>query len=142
MSAKPIPLAHHLLNAYRTWFIENDEPRMHVVVRAANNPSPFIRTLISKEGNVVMNIHPRAVTDFICDEKGLSFKARFNGTVHHVFFELGAILEVVIPCGNHFINVSLFNPEQITKALNPIPQTSPGDSTPPSVSIPTLRVVK
>jgi stringent starvation protein B len=141
MSNTFTPMGHHLLNAYRAWFMENNTRVMNVVLIAANNTSPFVRGLANSAGLALLNIHPAAVRDFLCDASGLSFKARFNGTEQHLFFHLDCIVEVQIPMGSGVVTAPVFSYSNIAKLYGLIPRDEPSPNTPaPAVS--KLRVIK
>jgi stringent starvation protein B len=99
LSKVETPLGHHLLNGILEWFYENEYSPIHILADVTHNSSPVVRNLMREDGTITFNIAPSAVKELLIDDKGVSFKARFGGTVQHVFVPLKMVKGVEIPLG-------------------------------------------
>ncbi|MCE2596084.1 ClpXP protease specificity-enhancing factor [Motilimonas cestriensis] len=83
------PNRPYLLRAFFDWILDNDMTP-HLVVSAflphVNVPEQFI-----KDGKIVLNIAPGAVTAFEMDKEAVSFNARFSGSPFQVYIPMYAV---------------------------------------------------
>lgn len=87
-----IPQRPYLLRAMQAWITDNGQTP-HVVVDAAvagvNVPERFVR-----DGKIVLNVSPTAVTGLEIGNEVLSFEARFSGAPYRVLVPLRAVLGI------------------------------------------------
>ncbi|MGL5948081.1 MAG: ClpXP protease specificity-enhancing factor [Aeromonas sp.] len=133
------PSRPHLLRAFYDWLIENDLTP-HLVVNV-NLPYVNVPLQFAQDGQIVLNIAPRAVGQFHMDSDAVSFSARFGGVAQQVYIPLAAIL--AIHARENGVG-TLFPPEPAYDAWLEAAQ-APEDPEPPRPtpgSRPSLKVVK
>lgn len=86
------PLKLYLLRAVYDWSVEQG-CTPHVIVDATA-PGVQIPPAYVQDGQIVLNIHPRAVGRFELSDRALSFSARFGGRPFEVEAPLAAIRAV------------------------------------------------
>lgn len=90
--SKPIPQRPYLLRAMHDWITDNGQTS-HVVVDAAVEgvqvPLQFVR-----DGKIVLNISPAAVSGMEIGNEELSFQARFSGASYRICVPLRAVLGI------------------------------------------------
>lgn len=84
------PSRPYLLRALYEWMLDNDLTP-HVVVNAEWE-DVVVPTQFVEDGQIVLNIIPSAVRDFIIGDDVLSFNARFGGVPMDVYIPLGAVI--------------------------------------------------
>lgn len=82
-----------LVVALRDWIIAND---MTPHLKASTKWPGVILPghLVSAHEEIVLNVGPRAVSGFRCEDHGISFGATFNHTYSSIFIPYGAIQAV------------------------------------------------
>lgn len=82
----------YLIRAIHQWICDNGLTT-HLVVDAgypgAEVPQEFVR-----DGQIVLNIAPRAVTGFSADNDEIVFSARFGGIPRHIRLPVNAVMAV------------------------------------------------
>lgn len=82
----------YLVRALYDWILDND-CTPYVLVDAdytgVEVPEEYV-----KDGQIVLNIAPSAVSDILIDNVALQFNARFAGVAREVFVPIGAALGV------------------------------------------------
>lgn len=86
------PLKLYLLRAVYDWSVEQG-CTPHLIVDATA-PGVHVPPGYVQDGQIVLNIHPRAVAQFELSERALSFSARFGGRPFEVAAPLPAIRAV------------------------------------------------
>lgn len=90
--SKPIPQRPYLLRAMHDWITDNGQTA-HVVVDAGVDgvqvPLQFVR-----DGKIVLNISPAAVSGLQIGNEQLTFQARFSGKGYDVSVPLRAVLGI------------------------------------------------
>ncbi|WP_234418485.1 ClpXP protease specificity-enhancing factor [Dongshaea marina] len=86
------PSRPYLLRAFYDWILDN-ELTPHLLVNAelpyVQVPQQFIN-----DGQIVLNIAPRAVVGFTMDDDAVSFNARFGGVAHQVYVPMAAVMAI------------------------------------------------
>ncbi|MCE2572082.1 ClpXP protease specificity-enhancing factor [Motilimonas eburnea] len=83
------PNRPYLLRAFYDWILDN-EYTPHLVVDAIL-PHVAVPQQFVKDGKIVLNIAPSAVTAFNMDNEAVSFNARFSGSPFQVYIPVYAI---------------------------------------------------
>lgn len=86
------PQRPYLLRAFYDWLLDS-ELTPHIVVDAnyegVEIPLEFVR-----DGQIILNIAPSAVSYFEMDHDAVSFNARFGGVPRQVYAPIGALLAI------------------------------------------------
>jgi stringent starvation protein B len=87
--AAELPLKPFLVRAVYDWALEaGATPQIVVDVSV---PGVQVPAGIAKDGQVVLNIHPQAVSGFHFDRDGMQFQARFQGRSEYLIVPIAAI---------------------------------------------------
>ncbi|KLV06205.1 hypothetical protein ABT56_09165 [Photobacterium aquae] len=86
------PRRPYLLRAYYDWLVDNDLTP-HLVVDATL-PGVKVPMEFVSDGQIVLNIAPRAVGNLELGNEAISFSARFSGRPHSVIVPLYAAMAV------------------------------------------------
>ncbi|EKP0307842.1 MULTISPECIES: ClpXP protease specificity-enhancing factor [Aeromonas] len=94
MSMEPTmtPSRPYLLRAFFDWLLDNDLTP-HLVVNV-NIPHVMVPMQFAQDGQIVLNIAPRAVMQFHMDNEAISFSARFGGVSQQVYIPMAAVLAI------------------------------------------------
>jgi stringent starvation protein B len=134
----------YLLRAVYEWIGDNQLTPYLLV--DARQPGVRVPTHAVKDGQIVLNIAMRAVSDLELGNDAVRFHARFNGASQLVVVPLPAVLAVYAQENGQGM---MFPPESAATA--PVPDAAGADAASPSVAAappapqrkgPTLRVVK
>ena len=121
----------YLVRALYEWIVDND-CTPHMLVDATRSgvdvPPQFV-----KNGQIVLNIAPRAVSELVISNEDLRFRGRFAGVAMDVYVPIDAVLGIYARENGQGM---LFADENDQGSPPP-----DGDSPPPS-NKPQLRVVK
>ncbi|QKZ06685.1 MULTISPECIES: ClpXP protease specificity-enhancing factor [Pseudomonas] len=82
----------YLVRALYEWIVDNDcTPHMLVnsEYRSVQVPKGF-----ASDGQIVLNVSPKAVRHLHMDNEAVSFEGRFGGVAHTLYVPIGAILGV------------------------------------------------
>tara|TARA_R110000787_G_scaffold39789_8_gene99382 strand:+ start:25231 stop:25695 length:465 start_codon:yes stop_codon:yes gene_type:complete len=82
----------YLIRAFYDWIVDNGcTPNLVVdaLVRGVEVPQSYVA-----DGQIVLNIAPRAVTRFAMDNDGISFNTRFGGLPTDVKIPSGAVIGI------------------------------------------------
>ncbi len=82
----------YLIRAIHEWICDNNLTT-HLAVDA-NHPGVEIPRDFVQDGQIVLNIAPRAVQHFVADNNEIRFSARFHGQPMTVRVPVGAVLAV------------------------------------------------
>lgn len=86
------PLKPYLINAVCRWVLDrNHTPYVVVDTTAVDVQAPFE---YASDDQLLLNIHPQAVTRYQVDESGLQFSARFSGVSRSIFLPLNSVVAV------------------------------------------------
>ena len=86
------PRRPYLLRAHDEWLLDNDmTPHLVVDVSVPNTnvPMEFVR-----DGQIVLNVAPRAVGNFEITNDEVRFNARFGGVPRQVYVPMAAIIAI------------------------------------------------
>lgn len=86
------PSRPYLIKALQEWLLDNDcTPHLavDVAVKGVMVPEQFI-----SDGQIVLNISPSAIQNFVLDDQAISFNARFGGVPMNVYVPMAAVLAV------------------------------------------------
>ena len=82
----------YLLRALYEWILDNSMSPYLLVNAAAKDvsvPENHIR-----DGQIVLNIHPDAVNDFVMNNEVISFSARFGGKVQQIYVPIKTVTAI------------------------------------------------
>ena len=83
------PSRPYLIRALYDWIVENS-CTPHLIVDAVQHgvevPKSYVR-----DGKIVLNVAPRAVTGLVLGNEEIAFSARFGGTPMSVLIPVGAV---------------------------------------------------
>lgn len=82
------PLRPYLYHAYYQWIIDNDQTPYLLV--NADYPMVDVPQEYVREGKIILNISPRSIGQYVVDEEGIGFSARFNGMLRSLYVPFGA----------------------------------------------------
>ncbi len=123
----------YLIRALYEWIVDNDFTP-HIVVNALAGGVEVPQKYVNKEGQIVLNIAPRAVASLELGNKAIVFNARFGGIPTDIFVPSHAVLGIYARENGQGM---MFDSEQTPE---PDPPTGPDGSE--SGRRPSLRVVK
>jgi stringent starvation protein B len=134
----------YLLRAFFDWIVDN-ECTPHIIVNALHEGAQVPQAFVN-DGQIVLNIAPRAVTSFEMDNEAIRFSARFGGVPVQLFLPTGSILGIYAQengKGMMFEHEDDIDPPPVPSSSNSVDSN---DSVPnlrsSSKSKPSLRVVK
>ncbi len=83
------PRRPYLLRAFYDWLVDNDLTP-HLVVEA-NVPGVRVPLEFVQDGQIILNVAPRAVGNLELGNEAITFNARFSGRPHSVIVPLYAV---------------------------------------------------
>lgn len=86
------PNRPYLLRAFFDWIVDND-CTPHIIVDA-HHPMVAVPQEFVKDGQIVLNIAPRAVTNLSLDGDDVQFSARFNGMPVDIYVPISGVLGI------------------------------------------------
>ena len=86
------PSRPYLLRALNEWILDN-QLTPYMVVDASINDVQVPRDFVSN-GQIVLNISPRAVKSLLISNEAVEFNARFGGVPMHVYVPIVAVMAV------------------------------------------------
>lgn len=86
------PRRPYLLRAFYEWLIDN-QLTPHLVVDVTR-PGVSVPMEFARDGQIVLNVAPRAVGDLELGNDGVSFNARFGGVPRQVSVPMAAIIAI------------------------------------------------
>ena len=133
-SSKP-----YLVRAFYNWIIDNDcTPHVAVNAMAVGVEVPQIYV---NDGQIVLNVAPRAVSAFNLDNDALCFTARFGGVPTDIHVPMHAIIGIYARENGEGMAFESSEPESVElKSVDDSPLDEPPSG--PKPSGPKLRVVK
>lgn len=82
-----------MIRALYDWIVDNDYTP-HIVVNALASGAEVPQQYVNKEGQIVLNIAPRAVEALELGNKAISFNARFGGIPTTIYVPCHAVLGI------------------------------------------------
>lgn len=124
----------YMIRALYEWILDNDfTPHIVVYAHAPNVEVPL--EYVNKDGQIVLNIAPRAVDSIDLGNKAISFQARFGGVPTRLYVPCQAVLGIYARENGQGMMFDLEN--------TPEPEPEPTPPSPdPKPHRPSLRVVK
>lgn len=86
------PRRPYLLRAHYEWLLDNDMTP-HLVVDV-NVPNINVPMEFARDGQIVLNVAPRAVGNFEITDDEVRFNARFGGVPRQVYVPMAAIIAI------------------------------------------------
>lgn len=83
----------YMIRALYEWIVDN-EYTPHIVVNARADGAQVPQQYVNKDGQIVLNIAPRAVSGLELGNKSVSFNARFGGIPTDIYVPCFAILGI------------------------------------------------
>jgi len=126
----------YFIRALYEWIVDNSlTPYLVVFARAEGVEVP--QQYVNKDGQIVLNVAPRAVIGLDLSNTGVRFSARFGGIPTDIFVPCHAVLGIYAKENGQGM---MFEPEPASPT--PPKPTDPGTSPPSAEKRPSLRVVK
>ena len=79
----------YLIRALFDWIVDGGEDPYVVV--DATYPEVMVPESHIKDGQIILNLAPRAITGFSMGDAGIAFQARFGGVPNQLFLPYGAV---------------------------------------------------
>ena len=86
------PSRPYLVRALNDWIVDNDMTPYIVVdagVQGVRVPEDYVTN-----GQIILNVSPGAVNDFVVDSEAIEFKARFGGVPMQVYIPVVAVMAI------------------------------------------------
>lgn len=83
----------YMIRALYEWIVDNDYTP-HIVVNARAEGTQVPQQYVNKDGQIVLNIAPRAVSVLDLGNRAVSFNARFGGIPTDIYVPCFAILGI------------------------------------------------
>ncbi len=123
----------YLIRALYDWIVDNSLTP-YIVVNARADEVSVPQQFVNKDGQIILNIAPRAVTDLALSNVDIQFSARFSGVPTSIRVPTHAVMGIYARENGQGM---MFEPEPPPK--NPSPDSDP---TPGGERRPSLRIVK
>jgi stringent starvation protein B len=127
----------YLVRALNDWILDNDLTPYLVVdagIKGVQVPDDFV-----SNGQIVLNVSPRAVQNLNMEDDAIQFSARFGGVPMTVFVPMMAIIAVYAKENGQGM---VFGSEPGSNPPPDSPETRPQTSSKQSKNRPSLKVVK
>jgi len=130
------PSRPYLLRALYEWILDNNCTPYMIVDATMDEVSVPLEYV--KDGQIVLNIAPRAIRDLVIASEYVMFSGRFAGIAHEIYVPIGAVMGIIAKENGEGM---WFPREEEPEPAPPSddPETPP--ETPPK-GPPTLKVVK
>lgn len=129
----------YMIRALYEWIVDNDFTP-HIVVNARIEGTEVPQQYVNKDGQIVLNIAPRAVSTLDLGNKAVSFNARFGGIPTDLYVPCHAILGIYARENGQGMMFDFESPPEPEPDPDPTPKTSVKKDAPERR--PSLRVVK
>lgn len=123
------PRRPYLLRAFYDWLLDN-QLTPHLVVDVTQ-PSVMVPMEFARDGQIVLNIAPRAVGGLELADDSVRFNARFGGVPRQVYVPMSAVLAIYARENGAG---TMFEPEPAYDAENNA-EAAPSDETAPVMSV-------
>ncbi len=142
------PRRPYILRAFYEWLVDN-ELTPHLVVEA-DLPGVRVPEQFVQDGQIILNLAPRAVGNLEMSNEAITFNARFGGQPHSVIVPLYAVQAIYARENGAG---TMFEPEEAYMSdvihdgeasleLTQSSESEPDDEPPKPKGRPSLRVVK
>lgn len=136
----------YLLRAFYDWIVDN-QCTPYIIVDAFHEGTEVPQEFV-KDGQIVLNIAPRAVTNFDMSGDAITFSTRFGGVPVELFLPFSAVLGIYAQENGKGMMFSCEDKNGPTPPPSPInnsalvKKSASSESSDQSKSKPSLRVVK
>lgn len=136
----------YLLRAFYDWIVDN-QCTPYIIVDAFHEGTAVPQEFV-KDGQIVLNIAPRAVTNFDMSGDAITFSTRFGGVPVELFLPFSAVLGIYAQengKGTMFDCEDNSDPTPPPSSINNpglVKKSASSESSDQSKSKPSLRVVK
>ena len=136
----------YLLRAFYDWIVDN-QCTPYIIVDAFHEGTAVPQEFV-KDGQIVLNIAPRAVTNFDMSGDAITFSTRFGGVPVELFLPFSAVLGIYAQENGKGMMFSCEDKNDPTPPPSPInnsalvKKSASSESSDQSKSKPSLRVVK
>jgi len=128
----------YLVRALYDWIVDN-QCTPYLLVNTLHDQVLVPQDYINSDGQIVLNISPTAVNDFIMNDDSLCFSARFGGVPTDIFVPCAAIMGIYAKENQQGM---IFEEEPEPEEPPPRPAGSDISSKSHAKSRPSLKVVK
>jgi len=127
----------YLVRAIYDWIVDN-HCTPHLVVdanyRGVSVPQQYVN-----DGQIILNVAPRAVGNFSIDLKSIGFSTRFGGVPTEIYIPILAVLGVYARENGQGL---MFSPEEMADVEHPEGDEPPPPPKPKGGKKPSLKVIK
>lgn len=127
----------YLVRAMYDWIVDNN-CTPHMVVDASY-PGVRVPQQHVSGGQIVLNVAPRAISNFSMDLKAVGFSTRFGGVPAEIYFPMAALLGIYARENGHGL---MFGAEDNEDSHDPDDEGPKPPSSPEGGGRPTLKVIK
>lgn len=131
------PSRPYLVRAIYDWLLDNNLTPYIMV--DAFYPDVSVPQQHVKDGKIILNIAPAAISGLAMGNRVIEFKARFSGVPHHIYVPIMAVKAIYSYENGRGM---VFNEDEDDAIDGGNGDDTPPDSTPPAGGPPHLRVVK
>ncbi len=128
----------YLVRALYDWIIDN-QCTPYILVNALHSQVLVPQDFVNPDGQIVLNVSPTAVSDFVMNDDSLCFSARFGGVPTDIFVPSAAIMGIYAKENQQGM---IFEMEPEPESPPPSPSSSSSIHKLPSKGKPSLKVVK
>ena len=82
------PLRPYIYYAYYSWICDNNNTPYLLV--NCDYPDVDVPIEFICDGKIILNISPRSIGNYVVDDEGISFSARFQGMIRDLYVPFGA----------------------------------------------------
>lgn len=82
------PLRPYIYYAYYSWICDNNSTPYLLV--NCDYPNVDVPIEFIRDGKIILNISPRSIGNYVVDNEGISFSARFQGMIRDLYVPFGA----------------------------------------------------
>ena len=127
----------YLVRAMYQWIVDNDTTP-HLLVDA-NVASCMVPLEHVKDGKIVLNVAPMAISGLTLGDEAVTFSARFSGKSHNIYVPVNAVLAIYARENGQGM---MFSEDENPGNVSGGGKGNDGDGPDPGKPRPSLRVVK
>ncbi|MDA0977622.1 MAG: ClpXP protease specificity-enhancing factor [Proteobacteria bacterium] len=127
----------YLIRAINEWILDNDCTPYLIIDATMDDVSVPMEYV--KDGQIVLNVAPRAVRDLVISAEYVMFSGRFAGVAHEIYAPISAVMGIIAKENGE--GMWFPRDDEPEPPLPPMDDGSPSDS-PPKKGPPSLKVVK
>ncbi len=126
----------YLIRAINEWILDNDCTPYMIVDATMENVSVPLEYV--KDGQIVLNISPKAIRDLVIGSEYVMFSGRFAGVAHEIYAPIDAVMGIIAKENGE----GMWFPREEGTAEDSPEDPDPSPSSPPPKGKPSLKVVK